>query len=71
MGCRGMPQPSAVPQPCLASLLFGELSRTAASGDVLQGVAPKHAIVASALSKMLAASAEAALTSGSLNRKSI
>ena len=76
MGCRSMPTPSAVQQPCRSRFLFGDLSRTASG--VLQGLASKHAsgpLVASPLSKVFAASrivsAEAALTLGSLNRKSI
>ena len=76
MGCRSMPTPSAVQQPCRSRFLFGDLSRTASG--VLQRRTSKHLrgpLVASPLSKIFAASsivsAEAALTPGSLNRKSI
>ena len=76
MGCRSVPTRGAVQQPCLASLLLGELSRTAASGDVLQGIASQNGsvpLIASPLSKVFAASriAEAPLTPGYLHRKSI
>ena len=78
MGCRCLPQPSAMQQPCRSRLPFGALSRTAAFSDVLQGIASQNAsgpLVASPLSKVSAASrivsAEAALMPGSLHRQSI
>ena len=57
VGCRSVPKPSAVQQPCSPHLRFDELSRT--SRGVVQWVASKHAsgpLVASALSKVLALS---------------
>ena len=43
MGCRSVPTPGAVQQPCRSRLPVGELSRTAASDDVLQGIASQNA----------------------------
>ena len=64
----------AVPQPCDSRLLFGELSWTANFKPCLSRGCPvrwhkaSSPIVPPALSKVVAASSNAALTSGSVNR---